>query len=146
MKEDNKMYNNVLTIKQIKRLDSIGIYTKNGSMIYDYEPISDIEDECYNLICHEQDKECNIYYDIRSIPTYTIQDIFERLPKNIDNFSLSCDFKRTIGYYNTSCVNNDIVIDTLVEFKSRNMLDSAFELLIWVKTNYNKTNLSNNIL
>lgn len=119
----NKMELITVGIECMKHLESLGVDTSLGSMIYDYEPISDNLNECYTLSSYEVSHDDPIYYHKNSVVAFTLQDIFNILPSNIDNCRLESDCKTYIGYNN------------LISFKGENILKTAYDLLCWVVIN-----------
>ena len=78
----------VLSVEQMKHLQELGLDTSDGSMCW-----------CYALSYKNAKWELEIYEDVINekrdsafweiIPTYTLQDIFDKLPRYINVFCIT---------------------------------------------------------
>lgn len=150
------MEDQVLTIEQMHELTKLGIDTSKASMFWHHYVVSD----SYEL-------EVNRGYNLpdKDIPTFTLQDILEMLPKDIET-----EYKREVPYselvkqgrtpkrdapptyeyfteeysLDTNLVNEFYYIqqgyfsdevDVKVTTKGNTLLEAAFNMLKWVKQN-----------
>ena len=124
----------VLSIDQMKRLQSLGLDVGDASMYW-----------CYALSYKNAKWELEIYEDVISqkrdsafweiIPAYTLQDILDKLPKCIitDDY----EFELNIYYHETgvSVFYDDGGIEQLVFFSESTILESAYQMLCWCAEN-----------
>lgn len=128
------MKNQVLSVEQMKHLQKLGVDTSKAKMswyaIYETLP------NWYN--------ELNIRDDVfdknyPSVPTFTLQDILEMIPKTIlfkeevYHFEMLKGNERyTIGY---SRVNDDNDLESYIVITESNILTCAYETLCWLVRN-----------
>lgn len=128
------MKEQVLSIEQMQRLKELGIDTSKAKMawyaIYETEP------NWYN--------ELNIRDDIfdknyPSVPTFTLQDILEMMPRTIywneDTYHFEM-LKGESGYticYGLINDNNDLMYCMIIH--ESNVIDCAYETLCWCAKN-----------
>lgn len=127
----------VLSVEQMKHLQELGLDTSDGSMCW-----------CYALSYKNAKWELEIYEDVidqkrdsafwEIIPTYTLQDILDKLPPVIKKYywlAIRISAHKGMWYveYNgRGC--------TLSYFYSENLIDAAYEMLCWcIENRYIKT-------
>lgn len=121
--------NQALTIEQMQKLQNLGVDTSKASMIWDWQPGSD----CYELLVYEGSE---FYYDEKSINTFTLQDILEFIPREIDHYKLmivnyGCypDLSMwELGYFRHSVYDESA---SLMSFTNSSLLDNAYQMLLW---------------
>lgn len=126
------MKSQVLSIKQMQELIELGIDTSKASMLWAYyEPSVGHEDEKgdYQLEINDWEPKRLEFPDI---PTFTLQDILEMLPKIIDKvyflkMFINCHGKMTFKYdkhpQGDECCFG--------EQDCENILNAAFNMLKW---------------
>lgn len=129
----------VLSIKQMKYLQDIGLDTSDASMYWVRRSHgSRIDDESkgeWFLSLQKEFMVCGfISYEI--LPTYTLQDILDKLPHYLNPFpSKKILFawmieRDTIAYRNVESVD-----DCLKHFTDNSLIDAAYEMLCWCVEN-----------
>lgn len=140
-----KIKEQVLSIEQMKHLQELGVDTSDASM-YWVRAKRIIGKQRNNILDNEMGKwrlslSKNIVHSVdwavESVPTYTIGDIIEKLPKNIDSWN---DNRLVIeGDENTDywyVVYKNRYEDAEIEyFDSENLLTALYNLLCWVAIN-----------
>ena len=119
--QGKKIMKQVLSIDQMHRLQELGLDTGDASACW----IKDIDgnrfvfpnDECF----HEMSF-------IETLPTYTLQDILDKLPKQIGEYTLQ--IRHAHGYWVCEYVNPYHNLG-IVEMKQDDLIDSAYEMLVW---------------
>ena len=122
----------VLSIDQMKHLRELGLDTSDASMCW-----------CYALSYKNAKWELEIYEDVinqkrdstfwKIIPTYTLQDILDKLPPVIKKyFCLSIrvsEYKKMwhVEYEGAGCI--------LSYFHLKNLIDAAYEMFCWCVEN-----------
>ena len=109
----------VLSIEQMQELEKLGIDTTKASMCWNtYDSF---------LIANNSDlKNAFNYSDDDWVPTFTLQDILEMLPKMIHNEFLELII--SVEYYICRYKN-------VCNLGGDNPLEAAFNMLIWCKQN-----------
>jgi hypothetical protein len=120
----------VLSVEQMIHLQELGLSTSDGSMCW-----------CYALSYKNAKWELEIYEDVINqkrdsafweiIPTYTLQDILDKLPTLI---IISSDFYKiciepSCGYWDIYYYKSDAT--ELISKKSENIIDAAYDMLCW---------------
>lgn len=114
----------VLSIKQMKYLQDLGLDTSDASMCVEWKE-SDENNKVVNSL--DADTNYDYYY-----PTYTLQDILDKLPKEIKTstdtywLTVSCDCDE---WY--ICYSMSDEFDYYKEYKSESLLNAAYEMLCW---------------
>lgn len=80
------MNNQVLNISQMKYLAEIGVDTSKASMCWIKNTDGDETENKYMLSVHNE--WCHEMSCLSPIPTFTLQDILDMLPKYVDNYPL----------------------------------------------------------
>ena len=141
-----KIEEQVLSIEQMKHLQELGVDTSDASMYY-VRAKRIIGKQKNNVLDNEMDKwrlslSKNIVHSVdwtvESMPTYTIGDIFEKLPKNIDSWNdnrLVIEVDENTDYWYVVYKNR--YEDAEIEyFDSEDLLTTLYNLLCWVAENH----------
>lgn len=118
-----------LSIEEMKHLQELGVDTSGASMVW----INDNEWALYydGNICSEF---INLF---ESISAFTLQDILELLPKEIDGIPLEINFaEKYIAYFqrDVQCVCEEELLHVRL-FKDISLIDAAYEMLCWCAEN-----------
>ena len=137
------MSKQVLSIEQMLHLQELGFDTSNASASW-YKPDMDTE---YMLMFGHLKKE-ELVGNEEGIPSYTLQDVLDALPKDISKdgctwyASLYIDFENNrIAYGNTDRYGFEIYHEIMIE---KDLIDAAYSMLCWaienkfVETNKNE--------
>ena len=121
----------VLSVEQMKHLLELGLDTSDGSMCW-----------CYAISYKNAKWELEIYEDVINqkrdsaiweiIPTYTLQDILDKLPRYINVFCIT--YKQSVkplfaGPWAISYQKS--MSEPFIVKVSGNLLDAAYEMLCW---------------
>lgn len=122
----------VLSVEQMEHLQELGLDTSDGSMCW-----------CYALFYKNAKWELEIYEDVINqkrnsafweiIPTYTLQDILDKLPPVIKKYYWLAirvsEYKKMwhVEYEGAGCL--------LFYFHLKNLIDAAYETLCWCVEN-----------
>lgn len=133
----------VLSIKQMKRLQELGLDTSDASMHYQFLPTANAiingteeleEEPCFFI------SQPNMNHEY---PAYSLQDILDKLPHYLSPFpSQQIGFmwlieRDTIAYRNVEDIN-----DSLKHFTDDSLIDAAYKMLCWlIENGYIKTNI-----
>lgn len=121
----------VLSIDQMKHLQELGLDMSDASMcwcLFWGNKKEKWELEIYEDVINQ--KRDSPFWEI--IPSYTLQDILDKLPKEIktstDTYWLTVSYGCDVWciYYSMS-----VGFDYYKEFKSESLLDTAYEMLCW---------------
>lgn len=126
------MTKQVLDVHQMQHLKELGVDTSYASMCW----IVDKENTYQPYIVLSPYAEYHVDITTYSLPTFTLQDILDLLPKeirdkNYDKFALKIEYGINhkayyIGYYYYNVVLNDNCL-----FSRENLIDAAYEMLCW---------------
>ena len=121
----------VLSIEQMKHLQELGLDTSDASMYWVRRSHgSRIDDESkgeWFLSLQKEFMVCGfISYEI--LPTYTLQDIFNKLPPSI-NWNPLIIVGNSVMY---SAGYGEGYDNPLVAFEEETLLQSAYEMLCWI--------------
>ena len=128
-----------LSIEQMTKLKELGVDTSKASMCYVFFESDGNKYE--KLVVNDED--CYEFASLNPIPTFTLHDIIELLPKAINShfgiltlaIKSSGDFLLHVVSYENRCK-----LSNVVWFFNDNILDAAYQMLIWVIENgYLKT-------
>ncbi|WP_368117781.1 hypothetical protein [Bacteroides sp. 2201st1_D9_2201SCRN_220225] len=123
----------VLSVKQMKHLQELGLDTSDGSMCW-----------CYALSYKNAKWELEIYEDVINqkrdsafweiIPTYTLQDILDKLPCFIGTHVLTLQKLANSG----TCLYMEPYSRSILNLtESKELINSAYEMLCWcIKNGY----------
>ena len=138
------MKNQVLSINQMQHLKELGLDTSKASMCWLKDLTKEIAEEKeidmttgWNLDFNNLD--FYKYEWMVGVPTFTLQDILELLPKEISrdgctwSASLYIDYENNrIAYGNTDRCGFEVFLETKIE---KNLIDAAYQTLCWLKEN-----------
>ena len=118
-----KIEEQVLSIEQMKHLQELGVDTSNASMCW-----------AGNDVVPNNGAAFDLGYD--GIPTYTIGDLIEKLPKQIGWYKLSvCWENECVEYDNwISEEVTDYIGD--FNFEYRPLIEALYDCLCWVAENH----------
>lgn len=120
------MSKQVLSIEQMKHLKELGVDTSKASMalIYTNGCGDDVDWDIVNEDFHKADiGQYNPY--LRSIyGTFTLQDIIDLLPSNIEGCYIEMG-KRSVSYSDYESAR------TIITKGRRYLIDAAYEMLCW---------------
>lgn len=129
------MSKQVLSVKEMEHLKKLGVYTSKASMCW---MIFDVDSLPSDLWIHSAD--CYDYDFAHPIPTFTLQDILDILPKEIiiDSkvYNLNIIFPNE-GSWEVSYSSYSICKEFFIE---NNLIDAAYEMLCWCVENGYKLN------
>lgn len=113
-----------LDISQMKHLKELGVDTRTASLCW----VCLLSEPYLSFYDKEYPQE-----DTKVVPAFTLQDILDLLPNNVDNelflFIEKGKHKWRIGY-------TDISSDEIFEdFSDKNFIDAAYEMLCWIIEN-----------
>ena len=125
-----KIEEQVLSREQMKHLQELGVDTSDASMCWVAgEDTSTDEGEWYLTIP-------NNFLLPYNIPTYTIGDLIEKLPKNIDGSCLLIEFCTSdLGYGDWDC-GELYGINAQQKFNNKSLKEALYDLLCWVVENH----------
>ena len=119
------MKNQVLSIEQMQRLKELGVDIQPTGTCLMYT--SDSSDKYYLKY-----GESTCEDDVKA---FTLQDITELLPKRIDDYQLVIWLDDGYVRYETEIGRDDEGGDVFAVFDNTNIIQSAYEMLIWVAEN-----------
>lgn len=134
------MSRQALSIERMKHLQELGLKTSNGSA-YWYRIIQNKGDGNIRVIsdwklAFSLDIAYCTGHTLESIKSFTLQDIFDLLPSEIEENSecniLSID-KFSNDWYIRYGLSDEF--EPLISFEFKNLIDAAYEMLCWVLTN-----------
>ena len=134
----------VLSIEQMKHLQELGLDTSDASMYWKrVSHGSRIDDKLKGIWFLSLQKEFQTcgFMSYETTPTYTLQDILDKLPKRIETEDY--EFELYIYYHENgvSVFYDDGDITQLAFFSKPTLLESAYEMLCWcIEKGYIKTN------
>lgn len=112
-----------LTIDQMKRLERLGLNTRDASMYYSYEGILQT--------CKSYEPTQEKFKEGLWTPAYTLQDVLEKLPTHN---TFSEDYNNNFGrYWVRLCTPENENIH--VELSNKSLLDAAYNMLVWYREN-----------
>ena len=120
-----KIEKQVLSIDQMKHLQELGVDTSDASMCW-----------AGNDVVPNNGAAFDLGYD--GIPTYTIGDLIEKLPKHINGWNdnrLVIDGDEDADYWYVVYKNRYEDAETEY-FDSENLLTALYNLLCWVAENH----------
>ena len=129
-----KIEEQVLSREQMAHLKELGIDTSDASMAWFMSPkTKQWKIKVKNNFSHELLLRLS---PERYIPTYTIGDIIEKLPKIVNGDSLLIEFYASdLGYGNwESCELYEIIAQQ--NFKDKPLKDALYNLLCWLEENH----------
>lgn len=118
-----KIEEQVLSIEQMKHLQELGVDTSNASMCW-----------AGNDVVPNNGAAFDLGYD--GIPTYTIGDLAEKLPKQIGYYTLSVCWRNECVKYDNWI--SEEVTDYIGDFnfEYRPLIEALYDCLCWVAENH----------
>ena len=132
-----KIEEQVLSIEQMKHLQELGVDTSDASMAY-YNISRDNQPDKWVLgIANKKVASIMISNGTTEMkPTYTIGDLIEKLPKNIDGYCLLIEFCASdLGYGDWDC-GELYGINAQQKFNDKSLKEALYDLLCWVAENH----------
>ena len=128
-----KIEEQVLSIEQMKHLQELGVDTSDASMVWIKQDSTLLPDNIKELwlvdTYHDSLKPMVEQEDSDFVQTYTIGDIIEKLPKEVDDNRLEiCLADKTIGYVHFGVCAYHEDYD--------NLIDGLYDCLCWVVENH----------
>lgn len=114
------MSKQVLDIEQMKHLQELGLDTSKASMCY----VVDDSKAYKPILCVSGNESEYLDAISYSVPAFTLQDIIDFFPVNIDGYVLSIG-KRGVAY------NRYEDLETKVGKGARELIDAAYKMLCW---------------
>ena len=118
-----KIEEQVLSIEQMKHLQELGVDTSDASMCWVAGEDTSTDEEEWNLIIP------NNFLMPYNIPTYTIGDLIEKLPKRIGIYHLFIDCDR-MQYISWSW--QETIFRRCFNFKDKPFINALYDCLCWV--------------
>ena len=132
----------VLSIEQMTMLKQLGVDTSKASLHYVYLPTArSIFNETDELESEPTLFACNPDM-LEGYPTFALQDVIELLPKiiHVDHIECYLVILQAVDGFFVQYSEKDCLEDDIIWFYNDNILDAAYEMLIWViENNYLKT-------
>lgn len=114
------MSKQVLSIDQMKHLQELGLDTSKASMCY----VVDDSKAYKPILCVSGNESEYLDAISYSVPAFTLQDIIDFFPVNIDGYVLSIG-KKGVAY------NRYDDLETKVGKGDRELIDAAYKMLCW---------------
>ena len=125
-----KIEEQVLSIEQMKHLQELGVDTSDASMCWVAgEDTSTDEGEWYLTIP-------NNFLLPYNIPTYTIGDLLEKLPKSDNSGDLLIEYRNSELGYGVWDWGELYGINAEQNFKDKPLKNALYDLLCWVAENH----------
>ena len=125
-----KIEEQVLSREQMKHLQELGVDTSDASMCWVADNEWESEEDWHVTIPN------NFLMPYNTIPTYTIGDLIEKLPKNIDGSNLLIEFCASdLGYGDWDC-GELYDINARQKFNDKSLKEALYDLLCWVAENH----------
>lgn len=115
------MSKQVLDIEQMKHLQELGLDTSKASMCY----VVDDSKAYKPILCVSGNESEYLDAISYSVPAFTLQDIIDFFPVNIDGYVLSIG-KKGVAY------NRYEDLETKVGKGDRELIDAAYKMLCWL--------------
>ena len=124
-----KIEEQVLSVEQMKRLQELGVDTSDASMCWVAGEDTYTDEEEWDLCIP------NHFLLPYNIPTYTIGDLIEKLPKTIGIYHLMIDWNlMKIEYTNWSW--QESVFREYFTLNDKPLINTLYDCLCWVAENH----------
>ena len=125
-----KIEEQVLSREQMKHLQELGVDTSDASMCWVADNEWESEEDWHVTIPN------NFLMPYNTIPTYTIGDLIEKLPRYIDGSCLLIKFCASdLGYGDWDC-GELYGINAQQKFNDKSLKEALYDLLCWVAENH----------
>ena len=123
-----KIKEQILSREQMARLVELGVDTSDASMAWYMSPKKNqwkikVKDKFAHELLRRISPE-------RYIPTYTIGDLIEKLPKNIDKKTF------TMSYLSAPSVGYSLSKHVMIPSQQNGLVDALYSILCWVAENH----------
>ena len=139
-----KIEEQVLSIEQMKHLQELGVDTSDASM-YWVRAKRIIGKQRNNVLDNEMGKwrlslsksiVHSVDWAVESLPTYTIGDIIEKLPKSDNSGDLLIEYRNSELGYGVWDWGELYGINAQQNFKDKPLKNALYDLLCWVAENH----------
>ena len=139
-----KIEEQVLTIEQMKHLQELGVDTSDASM-YWVRAKRIIGKQRNNVLDNEMGKWSlslsksivhSVDWAVESLPTYTIGDLIEKLPKSDNSGDLLIEYRNSELGYGVWDWGELYGINAQQNFKDKPLKNALYGLLCWVAENH----------
>ena len=135
-----KIEEQVLSREQMKHLQELGVDTSDASMVWIKQDSTLLPDNIKELwwvdTYYDSLKPMVEQDDSGFVQTYTIGDLIEKLPKNIDGSNLLIEFCASdLGYGDWDC-GELYGINAQQKFNDKSLKEALYDLLCWVAENH----------
>ena len=139
-----KIEEQVLSIEQMMHLQELGVDTSDASM-YWVRAKRIIGKQRNNVLDNEMGKwrlslsksiVHSVDWAVESVPTYTIGDLIEKLPKIVGDYRLLIDWDSEIVYYQDWSGEEVLYHIGEYSFTDRPIIDTLYDCLCWVAENH----------
>ena len=121
----------VLSVEQMKHLQELGLDTSDASVYWERvshgSRINDKYKGVWFLSLQKEFLTCG-FTSYETLPTYTLQDIINKLPESIQIYNLYIFKQADLWYFEYIDVIGDEIFHSE---KSLKMIDAAYEMLCW---------------
>ena len=139
-----KIEEQVLSIEQMKHLQELGVDTSDASM-YWVRAKRIIGKQRNNVLDNEMGKWSlslsksmvhSVDWAVESVPTYTIGDLIEKLPKSDNSGDLLIEYRNSELGYGVWDWGELYGINAQQNFKDKPLKNALYDLLCWVAENH----------
>ena len=139
-----KIEEQVLSIEQMKRLQELGVDTSDASM-YWVRAKRIIGKQRNNVLDNEMGKwrlslsksiVHSVDWAVESVPTYTIGDLIEKLPKSDNSGDLLIEYRNSELGYGVWDWGELYGINAQQNFKDKPLKNALYDLLCWIAENH----------
>ena len=139
-----KIEEQVLSIEQMKRLQELGVDTSDASM-YWVRAKRIIGKQRNNVLDNEMGKwrlslsksiVHSVDWAVESLPTYTIGDLIEKLPKSDNSGDLLIEYRNSELGYGVWDWGELYGINAQQNFKDKPLKNALYDLLCWIAENH----------
>ena len=129
-----KIEEQVLSIEQMKHLQELGVDTSDASMVWIKQNSTLLPDNIKELwwvdTYYDSLKPMVEQEDSDFVQTYTIGDLIEKLPKNIDKKTF------TMSYLSAPSVGYSLSKHVMIPSQQNGLVDALYSILCWVAENH----------